>query len=369
MSKDMTHVGMDVDSRQIHVAVFGPEKRDPEEFKVTYDSKGIRGLVKKLQKKAVGEMLCCYEAGPTGYGLQRKLQAAGLACQVIAPSLIPQKPGERVKTDRRDARKLGELLRAEVLTEVYPPTEAQEAVRDLCRAREDAQQDLTRARHRLGKYLLRWDLRWTGKSTGTQAHRKWLRSLRFEHAAGQATLESYLATVEQREATLKSLIALIEEQSQGEAYREVVGALRCFRGIATITAMTLITEIHCFARFESARQFMAYLGLTPSEYSSGGRTQRGGITKAGNSHVRKALVEASKHQRHRPLVSEDLRRRREGQPASAIAIADVALERLHRRYKRLLHLGKHPNTATVAVGRELAGFIWAVVNSLPPRAA
>jgi len=285
---------------------------------------------------------------------------------VVAPSLIPRKPGERIKTDRRDASKLAELYRAGLLTEVHAPTPADEAARDLCRAREDAQEDLMRCRHRLSKMLLRRGWTWNGtKRAWSQGHRLWLRSLRLEHQADQVVLEDYLLAIEQLEQRLPWLEQRIEELSQQPAYAEAVAALRCFRGIDTITAMGLVTELHDFMRFNSPRGLMAFLGLVPSEHSSGESERRGGITKAGNRHARRLLIEASWHYRHRPNAA-NLKRRREGQPPHVVALADKAMLRLNRRFNRMLEKGKPRPKIVVAVARELAGFVWAALH---PRAA
>ena len=243
----------------------------------------------------------CYEAGPGGFALQRQLEAEGIECRVIAPALIPRRPGDRVKTDRRDARKLAELLRADLLTAVHPPTIDQEAVRDLCRAREDAVTDRTRARHRLAKLLLRRGIAYDGRNW-TLRHRRWLLTLRFEHPAAQATFDDYLRALEGVEERLRTLEQELAECASSDDYREAVGLLRCFRGIDTVTAMTVLAELGDVTRFGSARQLMSYLGLTPSEYSSGARQQRGPITKTGNAHVRRILVESAWHYRHPPRV-------------------------------------------------------------------
>lgn len=361
-STTSTFVGMDVDSKRIHVAVLSGSEKRPLELTVPHEARAVKRLVKKLQREAEGDLLACYEAGPTGFALQRRLEEAGLPCQVIAPSLIPTKPGDRVKTDRRDAHKLADLLRADMLTEVTVPSDADEAVRDLCRAREDAKEDLTRCRHRLSKFLLRRGLRWTaGRKAWTHAHRAWLRSLRLKHEADQAVFETYLLAVEQHEERVKGLEEKLEHFAQQEPYREPVGALRCFHGIATVTAMTLVSELHGIERFTSPRQLMAYLGLTPSEHSSGDNKRRGAITKCGNAHARRVLVEAAWHARHPPRVGVTLRARRRGQPAAIVALADRCQARLHRRYWRLVNAGKHPNQAVVAVARELVGFVWAAL--------
>jgi transposase len=277
---------MDVDAKRVHVAVLRPGETHPVELTVAHEPRAVGRLVRKLLREAPGEVRACYEAGPTGFALQRVVEEAGVSCDVIAPSLIPVKPGDHVKTDRRDARKLAELLRAGLLTVVAAPTPAEESVRDLCRAREDAKQDLTRCRHRLGKFLLRRGLRWTqGRKAWSLAHRGWLRSLRLEHEADRTVLDTYLLAVEQHEERVKGLDEKLEMFAQQDPYREPVGWLCCFRGIATVTSMTIVSELHGFQRFGSPRQLMAYLGLTPSEHSSGDRTRRGAITKAGNAHV------------------------------------------------------------------------------------
>jgi transposase len=253
------------------------------------------------------------------------------------------------------------MLRAAALTEVHPPTPEEEAVRDLSRCREDAREDLLRARHRLGKMLLRRGLVHGGKAW-TQAHRRWLRSLAFEHDADQAVFDDYLRAIEYLEERLRALEEKLVALSEKEPYREPVGWLRCFRGIDTLTAMTLVAELHDFRRFESPRTLMSFLGLVPSENSTGEKHRRGAITKAGNTHARHVLIEASWHYRHRPGVSKELRKRREGQPGWVIALADRAQLRLHKKFWKLALHGKSTNKAVTAVARELAGFVWAALS-------
>lgn len=362
MEKGTTFVGLDVHKEAISVAMLLPGESRPVEWQTSNDAAAIRRLVRKLQRAACGEVRLCYEAGPCGYAAQRLIQGMEVSCIVVAPSLIPRKPGERIKTDRRDARKLAELLRAGLLTEVHSPTEADEAVRDLCRAREDAHSDLVRGRHRVSKLVLRHGWTWNGgKKAWGQGHRLWLRSLRFEHKEDQWVLEDYLLALEHIEERLRSLDERIELVSLDSRYATVVAALRCFRGINTLTAMTLVAELHDFMRFDSARGLMAYLGLVPSEHSSGGKEHRGEITKAGNCHVRRLLIEAAWHYRHHPSVLS-LRKRREGQPARIIAIADRAMHRLHRRFNRMLERGKPRPKVVVAIARELTGFVWAAMR-------
>ena len=362
-ANDITFVGMDVHKKAINVAMLVPEARQPVEWLVANEPAAIRRLAKKLVREAPGEVRCCYEAGPCGYVLQRQLEAAaGMVCEVVAPSLIPVKPGERIKTDRRDARKLAELLRADLLTAIRVPSADEESVRDLCRCREDTQEDLGRARQRMGKFLLRRGLSFTGsKNTWGKLHRQWLRGLSFEHAADQAVFGDYLLAIENLEERRRTLDSRLEEAAQRDPYREPVGWLRCFRGIDTGTAITLVAELHDFRRFRSARELMAYLGLVPSEYSSGDSRHRGSITKAGNRHARRALVESAWHYRHRAKSGKALRTRRQGQPARVIALADRAQERLSRRYRHLVERGKPTQKAVVAVTRELAGFLWAAL--------
>jgi transposase len=277
--------------------------------------------------------------------------------------LIPVKPGSAIKTDRRDARKLAELLRAGMLTEVLPPTEDEEAVRDLTRSRDDAQRDLTRARNRLSKFLLRRGCVYAidRKPTWSQKYRSWLRALSFEHGADQVIFEDYLLAVEQVEGRLEALTDRIEHVAEQEPWRERVQALRCFHGINTVTALALVAEIHDPRRFSHPRRLMSYLGLVPRESSSGMRERRGGITGAGNRHVRRLMVEASWHYRHRPSTLS-LTKRRQGQPPRVVAIADKAMQRLHRRFTRMLERGKPRPKVVVAIARELTGFVWAAMR-------
>ena len=357
-----TYVGLDVHKKDIVVAMLLPGETSPLEWKLRNEPRAIRRFAKRVRREAPGEALCVYEAGPCGYVLQRQLLREEIPTEIVAPSLIPVKPGQRIKTDKRDARKLAESARAQMLTFVRPPSEEEEAVRDLCRCREDAVQDLTRARHRLSKMLLRRGFvyrqgrNWTGK------HRQWLRGLRFEDLATRTVFEDYLTAVETLEERIRALEQRLEELAAEDPYRERVGWLCCFRGIKTVTAMTILAELHDFRRFSDPRRLMSYLGLVPSEHSSSDKVRRGSITKAGNSHVRRVLVEASWHYRHRPAVGVQLRRRREGQPKEIIALADKAQRRLHRRFHRLvLASGKLPQKAIVAIARELVGFLWAAL--------
>ena len=361
MTMSTTYVGMDAHAATIQITMLEPGAGQPQEWQLANEPRALRRLARRLKRTAPGPIVACYEAGPCGFALQRRLQAEGIDCQVIAPALIPRKPGDRVKTDRRDARKLAELLRAGLLTAVHPPSPEQEAVRDLCRAREDAVADRTRAQHRLAKLLIRQGIAYDGRRW-TQAHRRWLLTLRFEHPAAQATFDDYLRAIEGLDERLRTLEQQLVACANSDDYREPAGLLRCFRGIDTVTAMTLLAELGDITRFGSARQLMAYLGLTPSESSSGARQHRGPITKTGNAHVRRVLVESAWHYRHPPRVGAALRRRRAGQPGWAVALADRAQSRLHRRSRRLVARGKPTPLANVAVARELVGFLWAALR-------
>ncbi len=363
---DVTWVGMDAHKRTIEVARMVGGSTQVDAWQLEYTPQSVRRLTRRLRRDAgSGEVRCCYEAGPIGFTLKRLIEGSGqgIVCEVVAPSLIPVKPGERVKTDRRDARKLALLFRACTLTEVYPPSPDQEAIRDLCRCREAAKRDLLRARHRLSKFLLRRGFIWRDGEAWTARHWAWIRGVEMEHWADRHTLESYQQVVEQIVARVSDLERVIEEAGQQEPYRRTVNALRCYRGINTITAVTLAAELHGIERFHTPRELMAYLGLTPSVHSSGGKTHRGKITKTGNAHARRVLVEAAWSQRHKPGIGIALRKRRHGQPAWAITQADRAMKRLHQRYTRMLHRGKPLGTVMVAIARELTGFVWATLRT------
>ena len=362
MKQGTTYVGIDAHKKDLFVAMLIGDATTPVTWTVPNEPNAVRRLVRTLERDAPGPVLVCYEAGPCGYALQRQLSTPRVTCQVIAPALIPRKPGDRIKTNRRDARKLAELLRAGLLTEVRPPTLDEEAVRDLCRARDDAREDLQRCRHRLGKLLLRRGLHYVEGKNWTRKHRRWVDALEWTHAAERAVVDDYLLAIDQTETRLGELDARLGEMAQTEAYREPVGWLRCFRGIDTLTAMVILAELHDFRRFPTARALMAYLGLVPGEDSSGEKHRRGRITKMGNGLVRRVLIETSWHYKHRAGVGPALAARRKGQPVHVIAIADKAQQRLCRRFRRLTEEHKPTPKVVVAVARELAGFIWAALQ-------
>jgi len=360
---DITFVGLDVHKNSIQVALLPLGEGKPVVWTEAHTTEAIRRLGRKLRREAPGPVECCYEAGPTGYVLQRRLRDLEIGCTVVAPSLIPIRPGSRIKTDRRDAIKLAELFRARLLTEVHPPSESEEALRDLFRCREDARQDLGRARHRMGKFLLRrhYVYRQTKHHWGTR-HMAWLRALRFEDRPSQAVFESYLLSLDQLTERLAQLDRELGEMALEEPYAEPVAHLRCFRGIDTLTAIGIVAELHDFRRFRSARHLMAYLGLVPMEHSSGEHEQRGPITKSGNRHVRRLLVEAAWHHRYKPRITGPLLKRRQGQPAHILTLADRAQERLYRRYLRMSARGKASPKTIVAMARELVGYLWAALH-------
>jgi transposase len=291
------------------------------------------------------------------------LQSRGIRCDVAAPSLIPRKPGERIKNDRRDAEKLARLLRMGDLTLIHVPTAEQEARRDLVRGLEDATQDLVRQRHRIGKFLLRQGRRFPGRAWGKR-HLEWLQAQKFEYGNSDLLCAEYLLSLEQATERVRRFWTHVEECSRDPQVAELVGRLRALRGVDTITAMTLITEPTDLRRFESARKFMAYVGMVPREYSTGKSERRGNITKTGNAHIRRVLVEAAWHYRFSPRGDrETIRKRREGQPPEVIKIARQAEMRLYRKYNRLaIKKGKRSTVAVVAMARELAGFVWAIAQ-------
>ena len=361
MKNITTYVGVDAHKKDLFIAMLVGDHTTPVTWQLANEPNAVRRLVRKLERDAPGPVRMCYEAGPCGYALQRQVTTSRVSCQVIAPALIPRKPGERIKTNRRDARKLAELLRAGLLTEVRPPTPEEEAVRDLCRARDDAREDLQRCRHRLGKLLLRRGLHYSGRNW-THAHRRWVDSLVWAQPAERIVADDYLLAIDQLEARLTELDTRLTDVAQSEPYREPVAWLRCFRGIDTLTAILILAELHDFRRFHTPRALMAYLGLVPGEDSTGEKHRRGRITRTGNALVRRLLVETAWHYQHRPGIGVALMRRRKGQPGRVIAIADKAQQRLCRRFRRLAEQHKPAPKIAVAIARELAGFLWAALQ-------
>lgn len=361
--KRVRFVGLDVHAKKISVAVAEAggdgEVRDLGEIANREDA--IRKLVQKLGP--VEQLRVCYEAGPTGYVTYWQLVKLGVSCEVIAPSLIPVKPGDRVKTNRRDAQKLARCYRAGDLTPVWVPDQQHEALRDLVRAREMAKKDQTRARHRLSKFLLRHGQRAPmGVRAWTQKYMRWVQGVQFGPVAQQVVLGDYLHEVEHSSARVRRLEVAISEavQAAPAEMRAVIEALQSLRGIAEVTAATIVSEVGQLSRFAGARQLMGYSGAVAREDSSGERQHRGAITKAGNAHLRRVVVEAAWAYRHKPAVGSTLRRRQAKASAEVVEISWKAQHRLHQRYCRLLGKGKHQGEVVTAVARELLGFIWAI---------
>jgi transposase len=357
-------VGLDVHRDTIAVAVVpavGPVELVTE---LRHHLPKVRTFFENLL--AAGPVRACYEAGGCGYVLQRALASWGIACDVVAPSLIPKKPGDRRKTDARDAMKLATLYRANELTPVHVPTQDEERVRGVTRAREAFTRDVHESKQQILKFLLLRGHKFVGgKKAWTNKFRVWLKDLLPTlHALDRAVLEAYMASLEHKELLRSGLDQRIEEVSREESYKEPVARLRCLRGIDTLTAMSLVAEIGDVRRFETPRRLMGYLGLNVCEHSSGPNERRGGITKAGNSRCRRLLVEAAWNYRHAAKDSIKIRQRREGQPADVIASAVRAQERLHKRFVRLLE--RMPSQkAVTAVARELVGFVWAQLKGTP----
>jgi transposase len=363
MSK-LQFVGLDVHAETIAVAVaeIGGEVRSLGVIPNRLES--FRKLVHKLGP--VQHLRTCYEAGPTGYVLYWQLTQMGVACEVIAPTLVPTKAGDRVKTDRRDAEKLARCHRAGELTAVWVPDAAHEALRDLVRAREAAKKDQLKARHRLGKFLLRHgQQRPEGVKAWTKKHREWIKGhVRFAEAALEATLADYVEEVDHVGTRIVKLEKAIDEaiRQAPPEIRAVIEALQALRGVAQTTAASIVSELGSLSRFPSPRQLMGYSGLVASEHSSGNRVQRGGITKTGNGHLRRVIMEAAWAYQHRPNVIGNLQRRQKNLALSeeVKTIAWKAQQRLHKRYRALDARGKNKNQIVTAVGRELLGFIWAI---------
>lgn len=369
MKNTIKYVGLDVSKEKIAVAI-ADEGRDAPRYwgMIPNTPESIKKLMKKLGDPE--QIKVCYEAGPTGYGIYRQLLILDIECIVVAPSLIPTRPGDRVKTDRRDALRLAQLFRAGELTSVHVPTEEDEALRDLVRAREDAKEDQLRAKHRLTKFLLRHGIHPpAGVNKWTVKYYRWLDTLKFPESCLQIVFQEYLHHLQEIELRIQRLEEEIRIQSTDSVHAPVIQALQTLRGVALITATAIVAEIGSFLRFETARQFMSYNGLVPSEYSSGDRRIQGAITKAGNKHVRRLLVESAWSYRYKPALKGDLLKRQEGQSPEVQAISWKAQNRLHKKYYRLMVKGKPCGKVIAAVARELAGFIWAIAHEVEQQAS
>jgi transposase len=367
MDNSITYVAMDTHKKQHKIALHYPCQEEIIEFTINNTVRDIKKMVNKIKKHTPGKVEFCYEAGVCGFTLKRRIEQLGYRCRVIAPSLVPRKPGERVKTDRRDARKLLMMFKAGLLTEVHTPDERQEAARELTRLRETAKENLKRIRHQLLKFLTRHGYVYRDGRHWTQKHIAWLRTIKFSEPMLINVFENYFDEMVYCIGRLENLDKEVGLLAGSQEYKEIVGLLCCFHGIDTLTAITIITEIFEFGRFESPQHLMSYLGLTPSEDSSGDRQKKGAITKAGNKRIRRLLNEASWHYRHMYIPSAALKKRRKGQPQWAVEIADAAGRRLSRRHRYLINKGKMPCKANIAVARELAGFIWFTVTQYQAR--
>lgn len=360
MPNPTRYVGIDLHQDSVSLAVL-PEGGEActEVLKMPNEEGRLHRFFLKLMGQ--GPVRCCYEASGCGFVLQRRLASWGIECEVIAPSLIPHKPGDRRKTDKRDAENLARLYRSGHLTPVHVPTEAEERVRGLVRCREVLTREILASRHYLLKLLQARGIRWEKASRWTQEHWAWLRAQKLD-GEDQVSLDTYLALLDTKLELRRSLDERIEKLAQEPAYREPVARLRGLKGVDTLTAMTLVTEIGDVRRFEGPRSLMGYLGLTVSEFSSGGSERRGGITKAGNGRCRRALVEAAWHYRHPVRESRALKARRKGLSAPVLEHVRRADRRLHKRFKAL-ELRLRPTKVSVAVARELVGFVWALMGS------
>jgi transposase len=360
------YVGMDVHKESIAVAYVA---RDHDAQVIYLGTIGTRQadidqLIRQLHSKAK-HLVFVYEAGPCGYWPYRYLSKKGYVCWVVAPSLIPKKAGDRVKTDRRDAVQLARLMRSGDLTPVYVPTVEDEAIRDLCRAREDAVADLKAAKFRLKAFLLRHDIRYTGQATWGPAHLRWLSEVLCPTPAQQIVFQEYVRAVTEHTERLQRLEQELQEHVKSWRLNPVVEALQALRGVQFTVAVTTVAELGDLTRFENPRQLMKYLGLIPSEYSTGERRRQGAITKAGNTHARRALVEGAWAYRYPAKVSRHLQLRLETQPKIIQDISWKAQVRLCKRYRRLIARGKHANQVVVAIARELVGFMWAIAKQVP----
>jgi transposase len=356
MAKGMTLVGLDVHARQTHAAVLDPVTG---ELGVSRLRVAPVEVVSFLGGLGLG-VRAVYEAGPTGFGLARAGRERGIDVRVAAPGSIPKGPGDRVKTDRRDAVRLVRLLAAGELRFAFVPSVADESFRDLVRCIEDARGDLMRARHRLGKFLLRRGCRYPGPGGAwTTRHMGWLHKLKFDDACSQAAFADYLAAVELLTGRRSTLIGALQQQIPESAHARTIARLRCFRGIDTLSAAGLCAEVGAFGRFPKPSLLAGFLGIVPSEYTSDERRRLGSITKAGPAHARRLLVEAAHHYRHRPAISEALARRQQGQDPRVIAIAWRAQRRLNQRWQHLrTERGKPAGVVAIACARELAAFLW-----------
>ncbi len=377
MSKIIHFLGLDVHKESVSVSIAPSDSAEVRHYgQIGGTLDDLDRLVKRLQAAHPAvELRFCYEAGPTGYPLCRHLRQKQFVCEVVAPSLIPKKPGDRVKTNRRDADQLARLFRAGELTGIYVPAAGDEALRDLVRGRETARVDQLKARQRLKGFLLRHGFRYAGKSSWTEKHQRYLASLVMPFPAQQIVLREYIEAITVAGERLARLTQAVEDALPGWRMEPVVRALMCLRGVNVLTAMILVAEAGDLTRFDSPVQLMSYFGLTSCESSTGDHRVQGGITKCGNGACRRALVEAAQHCRLTPRVAAHLQKRQEKQSQEVRAIAFKAQQRLHARHKVLSGHRKKGCVIVAALARELCGFVWAIAcqvsapDKLKPRAA
>ncbi len=359
---ELTHLGMDVSRDSISVAVLEPHRDTASGVeKIFHAEESVRRLIGRFGRPE--RLWACYEAGPTGYELYRLLRSLGVRCEVIAPSLIPKRRGDHVKTDKRDARALAGLHRAGQLVAIRVPTVQEEAVRDLCRTRGDMVADLTRARNRLTKFMLRHGRVWRGGDNWTQRHERWLLAQRFEERALQLTYGHYRSVIIAHDAALDAVEADLVTFFDRAPFADQIVRLGAYRGVTRMGGLTLACEVCDWRRFPSGGKFMGFCGLVCSEYSSGLSTHRGHITKAGNSHIRAQLIESAWSYQHRPSVGAGIAQRQEGLPEEVRARAWAAQLRLCGRFRHLAARKNVKSVVAAAVARELAGFLWAEMTA------
>lgn len=356
------YVGLDVHAEKTAVSVMERTGRDVIGERMLPNVNGALDRYMLELRKTGAEIQACYEAGFCGFELARRLRGLGIECTVAAPGMLPKMPSDRVKTDRRDARTLARALRNGDVHEVVVPPERDEVIRDYLRMNEDRKKMLKQVKQQLLHFLHRRGLRYTEGGNWTASHRRWLTALAFSDPIEKETLDEYYIQITELEEQCARFTVRIEEMAKEERYAEPVRRLKAFKGIETLIALSLIVEIGDFRRFATAERFMAFLGLVPSERSSGGKRRQGGITKSGNTHLRKLLVEAGWHYRSYLPVSRRLAKRREGLPAELVAYAHRAGRRLNRKFVRLLYAGKLSQVAAIAVARELSGFVWGAMT-------
>jgi transposase len=366
MKKIVKYIGLDVHKKTITISVINQERNEEVRHYGQIDNNMTQ--LDKVLRKFISQgatLNCVYEAGSCGYHIYRHLNGNGIKCSVIAPSKVPRKSWDRIKNDRRDADSLARLNRAGELTPIYVPNPEDEALRDLVRAREDSKKALRKAKQQCGAFLLRHNLIYSGKTQWSKAHFNWLADISMPHPALHVTFQEYIDTIRSCQQRVDRFTIHIRELSEQSRLNPLIKALQSMRGISLIISATIAAEIVDFKRFNHPEKLMAYLGLIPSEYSSGDTVRKGPITKTGNTHVRKALIEAAQAYRLPARISRALLKRQEGVPEEIRQISWKAQSRLCSRYKRLIGRGKKANVAKTAIARELAGFTWAIAKALP----